>query len=108
MSPDKSRVHIDPYQPDRFSGAQCSRELGVKLEMAMSKTHPVAVLVVSVWVAVSPAAPQSTGATLQFAATGTYAMVPHTAESDASSGIAEQSRTCTYQGGPKSGNWACR
>lgn len=70
----------------------------------MSRTR-LAGFIVSVWVAAFSAAAQNGDATSSFAPTEAQAMVPRTG---LPSGIAEQSRTCTYQGGPKSGNWACR
>lgn len=69
----------------------------------MSKMR-LKVLVVLAWVVVSPA--QGDGGALSFGTT-VYRASP-TAEADVSSERAEWSRTCTYQGGPKSGNWVCR
>ena len=34
--------------------------------------------------------------------------VPIDDRRDSSASIVDASRTCTYQGGPKSGSWACR
>lgn len=68
----------------------------------------LAVLAVLAWVAILPLPAQSSSVTVSFAATEPQAMVPRTDESDPPTGIAEQSKTCTYQGGPKSGSWACR
>ncbi len=103
----RSRGHFDPCQLCVSRKVQSACMSFDDREMVMSKLRLNA-LVASAWVVVSPAAAKSDRATLSFATPEAHIIALPTAEPDSTSGSAEWSRTCTYQGGPKSGNWACR
>jgi hypothetical protein len=67
----------------------------------------LAILAISGWAAISPALAQDNASSLSFAARRAQA-IPRTIESNQPPAVPERPKTCTYQGGPKSGNWACR